>query len=87
MRSYNITLEMVLGSNAPLPSPPLSGMIYKELKDEFIRRNGFYSLHEQSYYFDTYPLPENAKPETLGLYECQSDGSFVAMDIRQEGIQ
>lgn len=69
MRSYDIQLEMAVGAETPLPSPPLHMDFVKLPPDGCIRRSGFYYLHEQSYYFDTQPVPETSKPEMLGLYE------------------
>jgi hypothetical protein len=84
MRSYDLTLEIVVGVNGSLSEPPYSAKAYHKstssvaFDDGHIRRSGRYSLHEQSYHFDNYALPESTNLETLGLYSPENRESVTA---------
>ncbi|KAI8915910.1 S-adenosyl-L-methionine-dependent methyltransferase [Gorgonomyces haynaldii] len=76
MRSYDISAEMVAGTEALLQDPSMDIMMFdaRQATDGFTRRAGKWALHEQTYYFEPYPETP-MKPENYGLYAPEMTGT------------
>lgn len=76
MRSYDITAELVIGTNSTLSDPykPFATFDSRNSQTGFSRRTGTWALHEQTYYFDQ-PMDQTIKPEYAGLYQAEDESS------------